>query len=110
VTVTQQRNARFHALYWVLCSRIANAVGAEVETVSDMLKIGAGHCHVVKSKKHGILLLPKSISFAKLDETGFRTFFEACVMTIYTEWGIDRQDVLAAVNDLLLPEEAHTHA
>jgi hypothetical protein len=31
-------------------------------------------------------------------------------MTIYTEWGIDRQDVLAAVNDLLLPEEAHTHA
>jgi hypothetical protein len=105
VTVTQQRNARFHALYWVLCSRIANAVGAEVETVSDMLKIGAGHATLVKSKTLGTLHLPKSISFAKMDETSFRSFFEKCVDTIYAEWSIDRKDVLEAVNDLLMPGE-----
>lgn len=99
----QPRNGRFHRLYWVMCQRIADAVDAESENVSDTLKIATGHCRVVQSKKFGTLHLPCSISFAQMDETAFREFFEKCLVTIYSEWGIERADIIDVVNDVITP-------
>lgn len=101
VSVKAPRNGRHHSLYWVLCARIASAVGAEPETVSDTLKIATGHCTIVQSKTFGTLRLPKSISWAKMDDTAFRDFFNRCVAVIVSEWGIARTDVLEAVKDLI---------
>lgn len=105
VTAVTPRNGRFHSLYWVLCTRIGNAVGLSTEIISDTLKIASGHCETVKSKSYGILYLPQSISFAKMDENSFRMFFDKCVTTIYTEWGIEREEVIGAVADILTPTE-----
>lgn len=104
VKATKPRNSRHAALYWVLCHRIANAVGADPENISDLLKIETGHCDILHSKKYGEIRLPKSISFAAMDQTQFSEFFEKCVQAIYTNWGIARQDVLDAVADLLEPK------
>lgn len=93
----QPRNAKFHRLFFALVHRIAAAKGVETETVTDMLKIATGHCTTIKSKSLGVLRLPKSISFAAMNELEFREFFNRCVETILTEWGIDP----ASVNDLL---------
>lgn len=101
VTARQPRNGKHSALYWVLCHRIADAVGTTSENVSDLLKIGTGHCTIVKSKKYGEVRLPQSISFAKMDQREFSEFFDRCVEVIKTEWGIASEDVRAAVQDLL---------
>lgn len=105
VEVKQPRNGKHHRLYWSLCSRIGDAIGVESETVSDVLKIRTGHCTNVQTKR-GILQLPKSISFAAMDQTEFREFFEKAVTVIVSEWGIARSDVLDCVKDLLEEKSA----
>lgn len=107
VTAVAPRNGRFHALFWVLCTRIGDAVGLDADRVCYVLKIQTGHAEIIHSKKYGELRIAKSISFAAMDETAFRAFFEKCVDAIYAEWAIARADVLAAVSDLLTPQEAH---
>lgn len=109
IEAKQPRNPKLNRLYWVMVHRIANAIGADSENVSDLLKIETGHCHIVKSKKYGEVRLPRSISFAEMDETAFRTFFDKCVLVIYEEWGIQRADVLDAVRDLFDPHAQIGH-
>ena len=78
--LSRPRNIRFHRLYWGLCSAIASAIGAQSENVSDVIKLRSGHFTVVQTKTER-LRLPKSISFAKMDQAEFRSFFErACVV------------------------------
>lgn len=101
IEVKQPRNGGFHRLYWALCQRVADGVDASSENISDTLKIATGHCTIVKTKSYGELRLPKSISFAAMDQTAFSEFFERCIRVIYEEWKIDP----AAVADLLAPSQ-----
>jgi len=103
VEVKQPRSGAHHRLYWSLCHRIAQAKGLNAENVSDLFKISSGHCTIIRSRKYGEIRLPKSISFASMEQTEFSAFFERCVQVAYSEWGIDP----AAVSDLLCPQEAH---
>lgn len=102
VEVKQPRNAAFHRLYWALCARIAEAKGVTSENISDVLKIATGHFQTVRTKSYGEIHIPKSISFAAMDDIAFRAFFERCVLVVYDEWQIEPE----MVNDLLLPERA----
>jgi hypothetical protein len=101
VEVKQPRNAAHSRLYWALCHRIADARGVTAENISDVLKIATGHFNLVRTKSYGDIHVPKSISFAKMDQTEFRTFFERCVLVVYEEWKIEPE----LVNDLLVPSE-----
>lgn len=85
VEVTRPRNIQHHRLYWAMCSKIANAIDAEPENISDVLKLRTGHFVVVQTKT-GPVHLPRSISFAKMDQPAFREFFERCCKVISTEW------------------------
>jgi len=102
--VIQSRNLPHFRLFWTLCGRIGAATGTHRENIADIIKIETGHCTIVRSKKYGELRIPKSISFAHMSQGEFNTFFEACVRTIYENWGIERADVLASVADLLAPK------
>lgn len=95
--VKQPRNGAHHRLFWAICARVANGIGADSENVSDVLKIASGHYTLVKSKSLGEVKLPKSISFAAMDQTDFAQFFERCLVVIFEEWGIDRE----AFSDLI---------
>jgi hypothetical protein len=101
VEVKQPRNAAHHRLFWALCARIANARGVDSENIADVLKIATGHFTLVRTRSYGDVHIPKSISFAKMDQTEFRTFFERCVLVVYEEWKIEPE----LVNDLLVPSE-----
>jgi hypothetical protein len=103
VTVKQPRNGAHHRLFWTLCARIGDAVGCEHEDIAFLLKLRTGHVRRIHTKT-GIEEIPLSISFAKMDQTAFKEFFDKCVHVIYNEFGIARADVLDAVKDLL--EEA----
>lgn len=87
--VKMPRNPRFHALYFALCARIASGIGSDAETISTVFKYSTGHYDIIRSKKHGELKVPKSISFAKLDNTSFREFFEKCILVAFTEWSLE---------------------
>lgn len=85
VAVTRPRNIQHHRLYWALCSHIAEAIGADRENVSDVIKLRTGHCTIVQTKTERVRL-PRSISFAKMDQAEFRVFFERCVKVICEEF------------------------
>src|SRR4051812_3219687 len=86
VEVRQPRNVQFHKLYFALCKRIADGIGSTSENISDVLKVATGHVHIIRTKSYGDVTVPKSISFAKMDQTEFSGFFERCVKVIYDEW------------------------
>lgn len=96
--VKQPRNLQHHKLFFALCKRIGDGVGTNSDSIATVFKLATGHYDTIRSKVHGELKIPKSISFSKMDQTGFRTFFDACVETALTEWGIDA-DVLADLVD-----------
>jgi Protein of unknown function (DUF1367) len=104
VEVKQPRNVQWHRLYFALCHRIANGIGSTSEKVSDTLKVATGHCTTLRTKSYGSIQVPKSISFAAMDQTEFSAFFERCVKVIYEEWGIEPE----AVADLLTPTLTHS--
>lgn len=87
VEVRRPRNLQFHRLYWKLCSIIAESVPGfhTAENVSDVLKIATGHYTTVHGK-HDVYRLPKSISFAAMDNAQFSEFFERCCQIICGTW------------------------
>ncbi len=100
VEVKQPRNSKHHRLFFALCARIGDAVGCEHEDIAYLLKLRTGHVRHITTKK-GRVEVPLSISFAAMDQTAFREFFDKCVHVIYAEFGIAVPDVLEAVKDLL---------
>jgi hypothetical protein len=100
VEIKQPRNSKHHRLFFALCARIGDAVGCEHEDIVFLLKLRTGHVRRIHTKK-GVIEAPLSISFAQMDQTMFREFFDKCVHVIYTEFGIAVPDVLEAVKDLL---------
>jgi hypothetical protein len=95
--VKQPRNGAHHRLLWAVVHRVAEGVGAEPENVMDLIKVATGHCVSVKTKTRGTLQFPKSISFAAMDQTAFREFFDKALIVIFQEWGIDKD----AFSDLI---------
>jgi hypothetical protein len=83
--VSRPRNLRHHRLYWALCSKIAESIGAQRENVSDVLKIKTGHFKTVKTKRE-VLYLPASISFSKMDQTAFSRFYDECCRVVCEEF------------------------
>lgn len=108
VEVRQERNLQHHKLFWALCQRLGDALGMEAEAISDVLKIATGHCTIVRTTTYGELKLPKSISFAAMDQAAFRDFFDKCLIVIETEWCIARADLKDAIKDLLKDTETQT--
>lgn len=98
--VKQPRNPSHHRLYFALCHRIANGIGSEAESISTVFKMATGHYEPIHTKSYGVVKAPKSISFAKMDQTAFNAFFEKCLDVAFTQWGIDR----SAFADLLDPK------
>lgn len=92
VQVSRPRNLRHHMKYWTLCSKIANAVPGDLtaENVSDVLKLKTGHFRIVETTDgDGVIeqnRIPRSISFAKMDQAQFSDFYERCILVICEQW------------------------
>ena len=85
VEISRPRNLQHHRLYWALVSRIASALDIDRENVSDVLKLRTGHFVTVETRS-GPVQLPRSISFAKMDQAEFSEFFERCCREISVAW------------------------
>lgn len=95
--VKHPRNPAFHRLYFALCSRIADGIGSDTEIISTVFKFATGMYETIQTKSYGEIKVPKSISFAKMDNTSFREFFDKCLEVAFSQWGLDA----TAFSDLL---------
>ena len=87
VQVSRPRNIAHHNLYWALCTKIAAAIPGDytAENISDVLKIKAGHCDTVRTRD-GLVMLPRSIAWSKMDQAAFGSFYERCLVIICQQW------------------------
>lgn len=80
-TIKRPRNIRHHRLYWGLVSILFENQSryATPEELSDVIKVATGHCTVIQTGEGKEIRIPKSISFAKMDQDAFRQFFDRVV-------------------------------
>lgn len=104
VEVKRPRNLQHHRLWWKLCSVVAENLPGDypAETVCELIKLRIGHVDIIKTRG-GITEIPKSISFAKMDQTQFREFFDRAVAFICSDLlpGVNRDELTQHVNELL---------
>lgn len=83
VEATVPRNIKAHKLFWGMCSKLADACPGDysAENIADVLKLRTGHSVIVKTKR-GEIELPKSISFASMDDVAFSSFLDACINVV----------------------------
>lgn len=79
VDTRHPRSGPFHRFHMALEMAVFNAQEKFVhqEQFRNWLKIGAGHVDWVAGPKGGVVPLPKSISYAELEEPEMREFHEA---------------------------------
>jgi hypothetical protein len=86
--VTKPRNLKMHRRYWALVTMVFHNCDQfkSVEQCHQYLKLRAGHSTTVVSKTTGeVYLVPDSIAFDKLDDTGFQEFWNKIVGVICEE-------------------------
>ena len=108
VEVTRPRNIQRHRLWWALCRRIAQAVGGDLtaDNVSDLLKVGTGHCRIIKGKRD-TYKLPLSISFSNMDEDEFAGLMDRATVFIAEQWlpTLPVSDARREIENILFQEQ-----
>ena len=85
VEVRQPRNVYHHRKFFALLNLVFENQ-EKYETVEQLLtifKIGTGHYETMVMK-NGLAYIPKSISFAKMDQGEFEEFWDKCIKLITT--------------------------
>lgn len=82
--ITQPRNIQFHRLFFAMLN-LAWKNQTHYQTVDAFraaITVHLGHCDFVAGKDDKLIAVPRSISFAKMDELEFRNFFDHAADTI----------------------------
>lgn len=74
------RNVRFHRMFWALMTKVWENQEryATVENLVDAFKVVAGHADLIVLPSGKEVWVPRSISFAKMDDTAFSDFYDRC--------------------------------
>ena len=104
VEIRRPRNAKHHRKWWVLVQLIADNLEGHypAERISDLIKVRIGHVTRIRTMS-GVTELPKSISFASMDQTAFEDFYDRAIAYICSDLlpGLDRDDLTREVLALL---------
>ncbi|HSC55776.1 MAG TPA: hypothetical protein VLC51_01160 [Nitrospira sp.] len=88
VTVKVPRNLRQFRLAWALADLVSKSVDflPDRETAMDWLKIKSRHVRMIHDPVRGTTaIVPKSIAFQSLDQTGFRRVLDRMIYVTTTE-------------------------
>lgn len=103
--ITQPRNAKFHRLFFGLLNLVYGSQDkyATLEGLLDAVKIAIGHCDELVTLDGKLCMIPRSISWAEMDEASFRQFFDRAVTIIIEKIlpGTNKKDLEQAVMDIL---------
>ena len=102
--IKRPRNLAHHRLFWALMQKVAENQShyADAEQVCAAFKIATGHCDYVQTS-HGMVGIPKSISFSKMSQEEFRAFFNKALdyLTTHVIPGLDSKTLEREVNDMI---------
>ena len=106
VEIKRPRNIRHHRKFFALVNLVFENQEhyASVEDLLAALKSAVGHCTLIDARDGGTrIAVPKSISFAKMDQAEFDAFYEKCldVVARYFLPGVESDALRAEVEDLL---------
>ena len=104
VDVSIPRNIRFHRKFWAMLHIIFKNQDhfKSLDTLLGACKLATGHADIIKTK-HGLVGIPKSISFAKMDETEFSRFYEKAIAWVLSDVipGLKRKELDTEVENEL---------
>lgn len=107
IELRRPRHLPMHRKFWALMSLVWEQLDhAEYPTVEDLvtrMKIAVGHRTRLEFSDGTVAFIPRSISFAALDQSAFDTFFEACCdwIAAYVLPGVTREDLLEELEVLI---------
>ncbi len=103
--LTRTRNPGHHRKFFALLKIVFDAQErfATMEQLLNFVKIATGHCDIMEIIKGKPIYVPRSISFAKMDQTAFSQFWDKVVHLIVTKIlpGVDSKDLEAQVMEIL---------
>ena len=101
VTIKRQRNVKFHRKFFALMNLVYQNQEhyPSLDIMIAAFKVATGHCFPVIAKSDQTVMIPKSISFAKMDETEFEVFWDASVKIVIERFlpGVNRDDLEAEI-------------
>lgn len=73
------RSPRFHRYHFAVLNAVFNAQERfdDPEDMRKWIEVGSGHCHFVPGPTGGLVAIPLSIAYEKLDDMEFREHHEA---------------------------------
>ena len=109
--ISRPRNVKFLRKFFAMLQIILENQDhyKSMDDLLDVSKLSVGHVRVIQTKR-GEVRIPKSISFAAMDETAFSEFYERVVTWVLAEVipGLQRKDldeeVANELRELVLPK------
>jgi hypothetical protein len=92
ITLRRARNPKFHRWFFALLRKVIENTDnrwANEEALLFALKIEVEHCEPSVALTGEVILQPKSINFAAMDEIKFKSFVALCLDAIHLNLGID---------------------
>ena len=98
------RNLAHHRKFWKLMSIVYEnqTYYQSPEHVCTAFKVATGHCDYLQTQR-GLVGIPRSISFAKMDQPGFEKFYSDAVDYLCREVipSLDKETLKREVEELL---------
>lgn len=94
VEIKQFRNVGRHRAYWAMLQEVIDACGLDynAEKLHDLIKLQNGVVDLLNLPSGMIVAIPASISFDKMSETDFQTFFRKAETWLAKTYGYSRQE------------------
>lgn len=78
-----RRSIRHHRMFFGLLNVTAEQVGWTTDQLLTWCKVAVGHCDAIVEPRTGeVTMIPKSISFARMDQKAFNDFFDKAMTAI----------------------------
>lgn len=106
VKLSKPRNGKHHRKFMALCKIILDNTERydAMEDVITMFKIATGHFKEHTGKHGEVIYIPKSISFAKMDQLEFNAFYDRCINKTVRHIlvGLPESDLRNEIEDICL--------
>ena len=96
VSIRRKRSNAHHSLYWAMLERVISSGATRYHSAADLhkaLKYEMGFVKPVRKLSGDIVYEPDSISFDRMDQTEFNSFFETAMRLMGEYFGINPDDM-----------------
>lgn len=102
VKISQPRNLQFLKKYFALLGVAREWADTEynAEQFRAYVTVGAGYAEFITDSEGGVVAVPKSISFAAMDESEFERLYQDTLSFVCKTWVLDQQQLDEIVNFL----------